>query len=127
MSIYQLDFCFPAVHKANWGQLTPAGLLGLIAFMDHGVSVAFLGSWIMAFYLSAKNPCRVLTVPAHFPEARLWIVSVGRPSGSYLVDSHPKKHGQSCVAAIYIRVIALDFTPLRDGSSSSRPGLRLHL
>ena len=91
MSIYQLDFCFPAVHKANWGQLTPAGLLGLIAFMDHGVSVAFLGSWIMAFYLSAKNPCRVLTVPAHFPEARLWIVSVGRPSGSYLVDSHPKE------------------------------------
>jgi hypothetical protein len=24
----------------------------------------------MAFYLSAKNPCSVLTVPAHFPEAR---------------------------------------------------------
>ena len=23
----------------------------------------------MAFYLSAKNPCSVLTVPAHFPEA----------------------------------------------------------
>src|SRR2546430_881228 len=26
-----------------------------------------------------------------FREARLWIVSVGRPSGSYLVDSHPKE------------------------------------
>ena len=28
--------------------------------------------WITTFNLSAKNPCSVLTAPAHFPEVRFW-------------------------------------------------------
>ncbi len=48
----------------GWGvALSPLGILST----DHGVLLLSSCPWIMAFYLSAKNPCRVLTVLCTLP------------------------------------------------------------
>src|SRR5947208_151005 len=57
---------------------------------------AYFLSWSVSMSSDApywRPPSRALSMvfQTYCLEARLWIVSVGRPSGSYLVDSHPKE------------------------------------
>jgi hypothetical protein len=58
-----------AIPAEEW-YIDQAGKAGIRASF---VSDGFSWTWIMAFYLGAKNPWRVPTAFAHFPEARFLV------------------------------------------------------